>query len=113
MLRPALARAEGDGVIRRSQTRGIPWDPVARDAAALFGTRVAETILASGHCRPRQKAGHMTANRRAHTLPKTLASRGPSTYGSLPSQGRRNVLGLNLARLLELCQNQEKPDDSR
>src|SRR5579872_2937893 len=89
MLRPALARAEGDGVIRRSQTRGIPWDPVARDAAALFGTRVAETILASGHCRPRQKAGHMTANRRAHTLPKTLASRGPSTYGSLLSQRRR------------------------
>ena len=40
-------------------------------AAPLFGTRVADPILASGHVRPRQQAGHMIASdptRAAHLL---------------------------------------------
>ena len=31
-------------------------------AAPLFGTRVADPILASGHLRPQQQAGHMIAS---------------------------------------------------
>lgn len=31
-------------------------------AATLFGTRIAETILASAHVRAYQKAGHMSAS---------------------------------------------------
>jgi len=38
--------------------RGIHW-PVK--AAGVFGTRVAETILASDPKRPHQQAGHMDA----------------------------------------------------
>src|SRR5215475_3498554 len=37
--------------------------------AAVFGARVAETISASGHARPHQQAGHMTASDPIKTLP--------------------------------------------
>ena len=57
--------------------RGIHW-PVK--AAGVFGTRVAETILASDPKRPHQQAGHMDASDPIRTS-KTLAARGPSTYG--------------------------------
>jgi hypothetical protein len=46
-------------------------------AALLFGTRVAETILASGHVRPHTKAGHMIAGDPIKNLPNSLARRGP------------------------------------
>ena len=39
------------------------------EAALLFGTRVAETILASGHVRPHQQAGHMIASDPIKNLP--------------------------------------------
>jgi peptidoglycan/LPS O-acetylase OafA/YrhL len=48
--------------------------------ALLFGTRAAETILASVHVRTRQQAGHMNASDLIQTLQKRLVRRGPSTY---------------------------------
>jgi hypothetical protein len=72
-------------VIDRSTTRDTPIDPMAHlQVALLFGTGVAETILASVHVRAHQQAGHMDANDLIKTLPKRLAGRGPSTYGSRP-----------------------------
>ena len=62
----------------RGTLRGVHWLP---EIAALFGTPVAETILASGHMRSHQQAGHMTASDPILTLAVPLASRGPSTYG--------------------------------
>jgi len=38
------------------------------ETATLFGTPVAETILASGHVRPHQQAGHMIASDPIRTL---------------------------------------------
>ena len=71
-------------IVPRGETlRGIQW-PV--EVAWLFGTRVAETILASGPKRPHQQAGHMDCKRSDHTL-KALVARGPSTYGFRPSAG--------------------------
>jgi hypothetical protein len=80
-------------VINRSTTRDTPIDPMAFYLAAmLFGTLVAETILASAHVRARHKAGHMGASDLIKALQKHLARRGPSTYGSRPDgQGRGNV----------------------
>jgi hypothetical protein len=76
-------------VIDRSTTRDTPIDPMAYlQVALLFGTHVAETILASAHVRAHQKAGHMDANDLIKTLPKHLAGRRPSTYGSKPMQRR-------------------------
>jgi hypothetical protein len=43
----------------------------------LFGTRVAETILASVHVRAHQQAGHMGASDLIKSLHKNLAGRGP------------------------------------
>ena len=51
-----------------------------QQVAGLFGTRVAETILASGQKRPHQQAGHMDASDPIRPS-RTLAARGPSTYG--------------------------------
>jgi ABC-type transport system involved in cytochrome bd biosynthesis fused ATPase/permease subunit len=73
-------------VINRSTTRDTPIDPMALYLVALlFGTLVAETILASVHVRAHQKAGHMGASDLIKTLQKHLARRGPSTYGSTRS----------------------------
>jgi hypothetical protein len=46
-------------------------------AALLFGTRVAETILASGHVRPHTQAGHMIASDPIKSRAQHLAGRGP------------------------------------
>jgi hypothetical protein len=70
-------------VINRSTTRGTPNDPMALYLVALlFGTFVAETILASVHVRAHQQAGHMGASDLIKTLQIHLARRVPSTYGS-------------------------------
>ena len=70
----------------------IPLDPkqgtiapglTLREALAaeiVLGTRVAETILASGHVRPHKQAGHMIASGPIKSLLNQLASRRPSTY---------------------------------
>ena len=70
-------------MINRSTTRDTPNDPMALYLVALlFGTLVAETILASVHVRVHQQAGHMGASDLIKTLQIHLARRGPSTYGS-------------------------------
>src|SRR5215213_7611619 len=62
--------------------REIPHSPVALyEAANLFGTLVAKTILASVHVRARKKAGHMGASDLINAAAKYLARSGPSTYG--------------------------------
>jgi hypothetical protein len=74
-------------VIDRSMTRDTPIDPMAFfEAAMLFGTHVAETILASVHVRAHQQAGHMDASDLIKLTANHLAGRGPSTYGSGPSR---------------------------
>ena len=47
-------------MIDRSKTRDTR--ATGRKGRTLCGTRVAETILASVHVRPRQQAGHMDAS---------------------------------------------------
>ena len=49
-------------MIDRSKTRDTPRMAVAFEAANLFGTRVAETNLASAQYETQQQAGHMNAN---------------------------------------------------
>ena len=50
-------------MINRSSMREIPHSPVALyEVAHLFGTLIAETILASVHVRARKQAGHMDAS---------------------------------------------------
>jgi len=49
-------------VIDRSETQDTPLNPLAAKVAPMFGTRVAETILASVHVRAQQQAGHMDAS---------------------------------------------------
>ncbi len=50
-------------MIDRSQTRDTPRDPAAiLETANLFGTRVAEPILAGGHVHRHQQTGHMIAS---------------------------------------------------
>src|SRR3982750_4878172 len=57
--------------------RDIPHSPVALyEVAHLFGTLVAETILASVHVRARKQAGHMGASDLIKVL-QNLARRGP------------------------------------
>jgi hypothetical protein len=72
-------------VIDRSQMRDTPKFVVALDAAKLFGTRVAETILAAVMC-DRAKNRTYDRKRSDQTEASTLARRGPSTYGSLSSK---------------------------
>src|SRR5467141_3979865 len=69
---------------RCETVRGTHWP---KKVAWLFGARVAETILASDPLRPHQQAGHMDASDPIRPE-KTLAARGPSTYGSPLSRGR-------------------------
>ena len=59
-------------MIDRSKTQETPLNPLAAKVAPMFGTRVAETILASVHVRAQQQAGHMDASdliKALHTLP--------------------------------------------
>ena len=67
-------------MIDRSKTRDTPRMAVAFEAANLFGTRVAETNLASVQYETQQQAGHMNANDPIKLSVQSLASRGPSTY---------------------------------
>jgi hypothetical protein len=74
-------------MVNRSTTRVIPHFPVALDeVAVLFGTLVAETILASVHVRARKQAGHMDASDLIKALQTPCEEgvvhiRGSSTYG--------------------------------
>src|SRR4051812_23825710 len=65
--------------------RETPYLPVALyEVVQLFGTLVAETILASAHVRAHKQAGHMDASDLIKETAKHLARRGPSTYGWWP-----------------------------
>ena len=76
-------------MIDRSQDARHSVGPSGRlKAAVLFGTRVADPILASGHLRLRQQAGHMIASDPIARTYKALATEGPSTYGSPLPRGR-------------------------
>jgi len=74
---------EDVGVIDRSKTRDIPTLPAAQETASLFGARVADTNSVASLAGV--KTGHMIAS---DPLTKSLASRGPSTYGSARLHGR-------------------------
>ncbi len=74
-------------MIDRSKTRDTPSGPVALyEAALLFGTRVAETILASVHVRAHQQAGHMDASDLIKALQNTLRGGGRPHMGLGPLQ---------------------------
>lgn len=67
--------------------RDIPHSPVALyEAAHLFGTLIAETILASVPVRARKKAGHMGASDLIKALQNTLQGRGRSLIAAPPSR---------------------------
>src|ERR1019366_6711280 len=66
---------------RRETFRWIHWPS---KVATVFGTRVAETILASVHVRALKLGRTYGRKRSDQTLPKSLARRGPSTYESRP-----------------------------
>jgi hypothetical protein len=93
-MRPYLARQRAGGVIDRSKARGIPYASVAEKAVMLFGTRAAETILASGHMSPHQQAEHMNASDRSIFLLNTLARGGRPhmTHHALERLKRRTGL---------------------
>ena len=59
-------------MIDRFETRDTPPTSLALQAALLFGTRVAETILASVHVRTHQQAVHMNASDPIKLLLKPL-----------------------------------------
>ena len=79
-------------MIDRSTMRETPYLPVALyEVVQLFGTLVAETVLASAHVRVHKQAGHMDASDLIKSLQRqpceegavhTLMSRGPAV--SLP-----------------------------
>ena len=77
-------------MINRSTARDTPNDPMALYLVALlFGTLVAETILASVHVRAHQQAGHMGASDLIKTLQNTLRGGGrPHMWRVQPSTTR-------------------------
>jgi hypothetical protein len=69
-------------------TRDTPIDPMALYAVALlFGTRVAETILASVHVRAHPQAGHMDASNLIKALQNTLRGGGRPHMGLVLQPG--------------------------
>jgi hypothetical protein len=73
-----------DGVINRSPMREIPHSPVALyEVAHLFGTLIAETILASVHVRAHKQAGHIAVHIRST---RSSACRSDSLGTSQPSR---------------------------
>ncbi len=71
-------------MINRSMTRETPHSPVALyEVAYLFGTFVAETILASVHVRAHKQAGHMDASDLIKTLQNTVQGGGRPHMGNL------------------------------
>ena len=70
-------------MINRSPMREIPHSPVARyEVAHLFGTLIAETILASVHVRAHKQAGHMGASDLIKALQNTLRGGGRPHMGN-------------------------------
>ena len=91
-------------MIDRSTTRDIPHFPVALyEVAILFGTLVAETILASVHVRAHKQAGHMDASDLIKALQNTLRGGGRPhmenrqsySFGGLPRLDLPSVNGVS------------------
>ena len=80
MLMLELARTEQMVRSNRFTTRDNPWDPVEINSASVFGTHVAEPILASGQT-PRKQAGHMIASDPIKTLYLNLQAGGRPHMG--------------------------------
>jgi hypothetical protein len=81
-------------VINRSTTRDNPHFPVALyEVDILFGTLVAETILASVHVRAHKQAGHMGASDLIKALQNTLQGGGRPHMESGPLRDRLCVDG--------------------
>ena len=83
-------------MINRSTTRDIPHFPVALyEVAVLFGTLVAETILASVHVRAHKQAGHMDASDLIKALQITLQG-GGRPHMENPAAGQYSATALQL-----------------
>ena len=73
-------------MINRSMTRETPHSPVALyEVAHLFGTLVAETIMASVRVRARKQAGHMDASDLIKALQNALQGGGRPHMGNAGS----------------------------
>jgi len=72
----------------------------------LFGTLVAETILASVHVRAHRQAGHMDASDLIKTLQKSLQGGGRPHTTRVPGAGRsvRSLKGREVLPRLGVCQ---------
>jgi hypothetical protein len=78
----------GDGRIDRSKGRDNPWDPLARKGRwRVWNSRRGKPSWPAVTSRNNRPDIWMQAIR--SDLEKLLVARGPSTYGSRPSQGRR------------------------
>jgi hypothetical protein len=72
-------------VINRSTTRDTPISPlIFCKIAHMFGTHVAETILASVHVRAQQQAVHMDANDLIKIIEIILRTGGRPHMGNEP-----------------------------
>src|SRR5947207_2870355 len=71
------------------------------DTAAVFGTRVAETISASGQGRPQQQAGHMAASDPIKTLRRLLQARGRPHMAFAGEAGLSEVLHFLVNRVTD------------
>jgi hypothetical protein len=72
---------------RRETLRAIQW---RLDAAALFGTLAAETILASGLTAAQTGRTHGRMRPNPQNLRQTLAGKGPSTQDCFVASAPRN-----------------------
>jgi hypothetical protein len=72
-----------DQSIHDGRNSAFPSDPVTlHEVVLLFGTLVAETILASVHVRAHNQAGHMGASDLVKALQNTLRGGGRSLIAS-------------------------------
>src|SRR6202011_4049454 len=91
-----------DGVISRSTTREIPHFLVALyEVAVLFGTVVAETILASVHVRAHKQAGHMDASDLIKTLKYTLQGVGQQHMASVHVRAHKQAGHMDASDLIK------------
>ena len=69
-------------MINRSPTKEIPHSRVAlHEVPHLFGTFIAEIVLASVHRRAHEQVGHTDLGDLIKTTEKSLARKGAAPYG--------------------------------
>ena len=99
-VEPELQK-ETDGRIDRSEVRDTPWDPLARKGRWFVWNSRRGNHLGQRSTKPHQQAGHMDASDPIRPS-KTLAARGPSTYGSRLSARYARLAGTTIEFLLAL-----------